>query len=172
MRTHTIRSLIYFSAGLGLIVSIFTYLEAVEASLQKLCTVNAFVSCQAVANSGKTTLFGISDSFIGIGGFVLIFAVAAIAESRRKELLWPYLLLFITTGGVALSFYFGYVELVEIQALCLVCLTAYIFGFVAWGGAILLARKFRAKARSRAAGPTSETPSKEAGGRAAPPHEG
>jgi len=150
MRTRTIRSVIYLAAGLGLITSIFTYLEAVEASLQKLCSVNAFVSCSAVANSGKTTLLGIPDSFIGIGGFVLILLVAAVAESRRRELLWPYLLLFVTTAGVALAAYFGYVEIAEIHALCPVCLTAYVFGVVAWGGAIALVLKVRAKARSRA----------------------
>jgi uncharacterized membrane protein len=158
MRTRTIRSVIYFAAGLGLIVSIFTYLEALEASLQSLCTVNAFVSCSAVAKSGKTTVFGISDSFIGIGGFVLIFIVAALAESRRKEMVWPYLLLLITTGGVALSFYFGYVELAEIHALCLVCVTAYVFGFVAWGGAIALVQKLRAKARRETSVPPPEIP--------------
>jgi len=162
MRTRSLRSVIYLAGGLGLIVSIFTYLEAVEASLQSLCTVNAFVSCSAVANSGKTTLFGISDSYIGIGGFVLILIVAAVAESRRQELLWPYLLLFLTTGGVALSFYFGYVELGEIHALCLVCLTAYVFGFIAWAGAIALVQKVRAKARSRAWGKSTGTPSPEA----------
>jgi uncharacterized membrane protein len=154
MRTRTIRSVIYLAGGLGLIVSIFTYLEGVEASLQSLCTVNAFVSCQAVANSGKTTVLGIPDSFIGVGGFVLILVVAALAENRRKELLWPYLLLLLTTGGVGLSIYFGYVELAEIHALCLACFTAYVFGVVAWGGAIALVRKVRAKARSR----TQETP--------------
>jgi|SRR5208282_348646 len=159
MRTVTIRSVIYFAAGLGLIVSIFTYFESVEASLQKLCTVNAFVSCAAVDNSGKTTLFTIPDSYIGIGGFVLIFVVAAIAEARRKEIFWPYLLLFVTTCGVGLSFYFGYVELVEINALCPVCLTAYIFGFVAWGGAIALVLKLRAKERLRAAEESDVTPS-------------
>ena len=163
MRTRNIRSAIYLAGGLGVIVSIFTYLEAVEASLQSLCTVNAFVSCSAVANSGKTTLFGISDSFVGIGGFVLILLVAGVAESRRKELLWPYLLLLITTGGVALSFYFGYVELVEIHALCLVCLSAYIFGFVAWGGAIALVQKMRAKARSRTSEAPPGTPAPDAG---------
>jgi len=167
MRTRAIRSLIYFAAGLGLIVSIFTYLEGIEASLQSLCTVNAFVSCSAVAKSGKTTLFGISDSYIGIGGFVLIFVVAAIAESRRKEMLWPYLLLFVTTCGVGLSAYFGYVELVQINALCPVCLTAYIFGIVAWVGAILLVQKLRAKAREKAA--TTEARSAAADGAPATP---
>jgi uncharacterized membrane protein len=162
MRTRTLRSVIYFSAGLGLIVSIFTALEAFEASLQSLCTVNAFVSCSAVANSGKTTLFGVPDSLIGIGGFILIFIVAAVAESRRRELLWPYLLLFLTTGGVALSFYFGYVELVEIHALCLVCVTAYVFGFIAWGATIALVQKVRAKARSRRPETSEEIPSAEA----------
>jgi uncharacterized membrane protein len=165
MRTRTIRSVIYLSGGLGIIVSIFTYLEAVEASLQSLCTVNAFVSCSAVANSGKTTLFGISDSFIGIGGFVLILIVAGIAESRRKELLWPYLLLLLTTAGVGLSIYFGYVELAEIHALCLVCFTAYIFGVIAWGGTIALVQKVRAKARGR----TSETGPATASSEVPPP---
>jgi uncharacterized membrane protein len=161
MRTRTLRSVIYLAGGLGLIVSIFTYLEAFEASLQSLCTVNAFVSCTAVANSGKTTLLGIQDSFIGIGGFVLILLVAAVAESRRKEPLWPNLLLVLTTAGVGLSLYFGYVELVEIHALCSACLAAYIFGFVAWGGAIALVRKVRAKARSRTPEAPAATPPSE-----------
>lgn len=161
MKTRTIRTVIYLAAGLGLIVSIFTYLEAVEVSLQSLCTVNAFVSCTAVANSGKTTTFGISDSFIGIGGFILIFIVAAVAETRRRELLWPYLLLLITTAGVGFSIYLGYVELVEINALCLVCLTAYVFGVVAWVGTILLVRRLRAKARSRTSEISTGNPAKE-----------
>jgi uncharacterized membrane protein len=161
MRTATVRTVIYLAGGLGLIVSIFTYFESLEASLQSLCTVNAFVSCSAVANSGRTTLFGISDSFIGIGGFILILLVAGLAESRRSELLWPYLLLLLTTGGVALSLYFGYVELGQIHALCLVCFTAYIFGLVAWGGAIGLVRKVRAKARARIPEEPAATPSPE-----------
>lgn len=162
MRTSTVRTVIYLAGGLGLIVSVFTYFESLEASLQSLCTVNAFVSCTAVAKSGKTTLFGIPDSFIGIGGFILLLLVAAIAESRRRELLWPYLLLFLTTGGVALSLYFGYVELGEIHALCLACLTAYLFGFIAWGGTLELVRKVRAKARLRAREVPAATPPPEA----------
>lgn len=161
MRTATLRSVIYFAAGIGLIVSVFTYIETLEASLQSLCTVNAFVSCSAVEHSGKTTLFGISDSFIGIGGFILILIVAGVAESRRRELFWPYLLLFLTTGGVALSFYFGYVELAEIHALCLVCFTAYVFGFIVWVATIALVEKVRAKARRATVLIPDKTPTAE-----------
>ena len=158
MRTRSIRSVIYLAGGLGLIVSIFTYLEQFEASLLSLCTVNAFISCTAVARSGKTAVLGVPDSFIGIGGFILILVVAAVAEARRRELLWPYLLLFLTTVGVGFSFYFGYVELAEINALCPVCFTAYIFGAVAWVASIALVLKLRAKARARAMEPAPETP--------------
>jgi len=164
MRTRTIRSVIYLAGGLGLIVSIFTYLEQFEASLLNLCTVNAFISCSAVARSGKTTVLGVPDSFVGIGGFILILVVAAVAESRRRDLRWPYLLLFLTTVGIGFSVYFGYVELFEINALCPVCLTAYIFGVITWVGSIALVRKVRAKARAREEKPPPETASPEESG--------
>ena len=162
MRTRDIRSVIYLSGGLGLIVSIYTYLETIQASLQKYCTINSYVSCGAVANSGKTTVLGIPDSFIGIGGFVLVLIVAALAERRRRDLLWPEVLVLLTTVGVAFSLYFLYVELAEIQALCPVCLTAWVFGWIAWVASIALFRKVRAKARARAAEKPSAAPSPEA----------
>jgi uncharacterized membrane protein len=168
MRTRDIRTVIYLAGGFGLIVAIYTYLETVQASLQKYCTINAYVSCGAVANSGRTTLFGVPDSFIGIGGFVLILLVAGVAESRRKELLWPYLLLLITTMGVAVSLFFLYEELFEIHALCPVCLAAWVCGWVAWGGSIALVLKARAKARSRAQEKPAPTPSPEEASRPSP----
>jgi len=168
MRTRDIRSVIYLAGGFGLIVSIYTYLETVQSSLQKYCTLNSYVSCGAVANSGKTTLLGIQDSYIGIGGFILILVVAAIAERRRKELLWPQLLLLITSLGVAFSLYFLYVELVEIQALCPVCLTAWVFGWVTWFGTILLVRRMQAKARARTLEKPADAPAPGASPSATP----
>jgi len=150
MRTRDVRSVIYLAAGLGLIVSIYTYFETVQSSLQKYCTINSYFSCGAVAHSGNTTTVGIPNSFIGIGGFLLILAVAAVAESRKRELLWPYLLLFVTTAGTAFSLYFAYVELAEIHALCPVCFAAWFFGWVVWVATIVLVQKVRAKARARA----------------------
>ena len=150
MRTRDIRSAIYLASGFGLIVSIYAYLETVQASLQKYCTINSYVSCGAVAQSGKTTVLGVPDAFIGVGGFILILVIASIAERRRRDLRWPYLLLFFTTVGVGFSLYFVTLELGVIHALCPVCFAAWALGWVAWGFTIALVRRVRAKAGARA----------------------
>jgi len=147
MRTRTLRSAIYLAAGIGLLVSIFAAAEFFDASLEALCSVNSFFSCALVDQSGKTTTLGIQDYLWGIGGFVVMFVFAAIAEKRPREVLWAYGLALVTTVGVALSLYFLYVELTEIHALCPVCITAYLFGGIVWVGAIALVRKTREKVR-------------------------
>jgi uncharacterized membrane protein len=157
MRTKDIRSVIYLAAGFGLIAAIYAYIETIDSSLQSSCNVNSFVSCGTVAKSGMTTVLGIPDAFIGIGGFVLLLLLAAVAESRRRELLWPYLLFLVATVGVAFSLYFVYVELALIHALCPVCLTAWVFGWVAWVGSFALLLRVRQKARSRAVETSAST---------------
>jgi len=140
MRTRSVRSLIYLAGGIGLIVSIFAAFEFFEASLRSLCTISSFFSCSTVDQSGRTSTLGIPDYLWGIGGFLLILIVAGLAESRPRERRWPQLLLVVTTAGVAFSFYFIYVQLALIGALCVVCVTADAFGWIAWGGAVLLVR--------------------------------
>lgn len=167
MRTRDLRSVIYLAGGLGLIVSIYAYLETIQASLQKYCTVNAYVSCGAVANSGKTTTLGVPDAIIGIAGFVAILIVASIAERQRTELRWPYLLLFLTTIGVGFSVYFVVLELAVIHALCPVCLAAWALGWVAWVATIALVRKVRAKARTRAGATKTDSTAPETAPKAA-----
>lgn len=141
MRTRNLRSFIYASGGLGLIFSLFTALEIYEASLRNLCTYNSFFSCGAVDSSGHTTTFGVPDSLIGILGFILILVIAGIAESRSAERFWPYLLVFVTAAGTVASLYFLYVQLVVIGAFCVICGSAYVFGWLTCGGAIALARR-------------------------------
>lgn len=146
MRLRTIRSLIYFAAGLGLIVSLFATAEFFDAALAKYCSPSTWISCAAVANSGLTTTLGIEDWTWGLVGFVAIIVVAALAEAHRKDLRYAYALLLLTTAGVGLAMYLLYVELFRIGALCPVCASAYGFGILAWIGAILLVQRMRARA--------------------------
>ncbi len=140
MRTRSVRSLVYLAGGVGLIVSIFAALEYYEASLRRLCTISSFFSCATVDVSGRTTTLGLPDFLWGVGGFVLILVVAGLAERWPRDRRYAYALLGVTTLGVAFSLYFLYVQLVEIGALCVVCATADVFGWIAWAGAIALVR--------------------------------
>ena len=141
MRTRDVRSVVYLAAGLGLIVAIFAAAEFLDPSLRSVCTVNSFFSCGKVDASALTSTLGVPDYLWGVLGFVAILLVAALAERHRKDRRYAYALLGLTTAGVGLSLYLLYVELAEIQALCLVCASAYLLGGVAWLGAIELTRR-------------------------------
>jgi|SRR5579863_3439177 len=156
MKSSNVRSGIILAGMIGLVVSIFSAAEFYEASLRSVCSINSFFSCAVVDASGKTSTLGIPDYLWGVGGFVVILAVAGLVERRPKDPLPTYLLLFITTAGIAVSMYFLYVELAQIHAFCVVCATAYAFGFIAWVGAISLALRMRARSAKQAAdGPVS-----------------
>jgi len=151
MRTRTLWSYLYLTAGLGLITAIYAGLETLDPSLRSSCTISSFFSCAAVDSSGRTSTLGVPDGVIGIVGFLVILILAAYAERHSDDLRLFYALLFFTTGGVAFAAYFLYVELVEIGALCPVCTTAYVFGILAWIGAIALTLKMRRRAARRQA---------------------
>jgi uncharacterized membrane protein len=141
MRTRTLRSVVYFAGGLGLIISLFATAEFFDASLRRICSVSSFLSCSAVDNSGLTSTLGIPDYAWGVGGFVVILLIAGLAERAPRSITWAGALLVVTTAGVALSAYLLYVEVGEIGALCLVCALAYVMGAITWVGAIALARR-------------------------------
>jgi uncharacterized membrane protein len=155
MRTRDLRSVVYLGGALGLMAALFAAAEFFSPGLTKICSFGQKVSCGAVANSGKTVTLGIPDWIWGIAGFVVILVLAILAERRPRDARVPYVLLLVTTAGVGLAVYLLYVEVVEIGAICPVCVTAYLFGVVAWAGAIGLARKGYLRAR-RAATATPE----------------
>jgi uncharacterized membrane protein len=146
MRLRSIRSLIYFAAGLGLIVALFAAAEFFDASLSKVCSFGGGFSCQTVLQSGLTTTLGVQDWIWGIVGFIAILVAAALAESHRTDLRYAYALLALTTAGVGLAMYLLYVEIFRIGAICPVCVTAYGFGMLSWVGAILLVRRMHQRA--------------------------
>jgi uncharacterized membrane protein len=161
MRNRSLRSLVYFAAALGLVVSLFAAAEFFDAALRSVCSVNSFFSCALIDNSGKTTTLGIPDYLWGIGGFVLIFVAAVLAERRPKDLSRSYLLLGVTSAGLVLSLWLLYVEIGVIGGLCPVCAAAYFFGALAWVGALLLTLRLRRRlardAREKPQEPDQET---------------
>jgi len=151
MRTRTLRSLVYFVGGLGLIISLFATAEFFDASLRRICSVSSFLSCSAVDNSGLTSTLGIPDYAWGVGGFAVILLVAGLAERAPQSITRAGVLLAVTTAGIILSAYLLYVEVAEIGALCLVCASAYVMGVITWLGAIALVRRTPEPPRSEEA---------------------
>ncbi len=149
MRTRTLRSIVYLAGGLGLIISLFAAAEFFDVSLRAICSVSSFFSCAAVDNSGLTSTLGVPDYAWGIGGFVAILVVAALAERAPSSTGWGWALVALTTAGVALSGYLLYVELGEIGALCLVCASAYLMGGIAWLAAVALGLRTARRAARR-----------------------
>jgi uncharacterized membrane protein len=147
MRTRSLRALVYFGGGLGFIASVYAAAEVVDTSLSKACSFNGVVSCNFILDSGKTTTLGVPDYAWGLAGFIAILALGVLAERFRRDARWTYLLLGVTTAGVALALYLLYVEVFEIGGICPVCVSAYLFGGVAWAGAIGLATKARRRSR-------------------------
>jgi uncharacterized membrane protein len=156
MKTRDLRSLTTLAAGIGLLVAIFAAAEFFDASLRGICSINSFFSCALVDESGRTSTLGIPDYLWGIGGFVAILVVAGLAERWDDDPRWAYGLVLLTSAGVALAFYFLYVELAEIHALCVVCAADYVFGGIAWVGAVALAVRARR-------GPSEEPPDEPTG---------
>ena len=141
MRTRSLRNLIYLAAGLGILLSLFAAFEVIDAALTSLCSFSGFVSCAAVANSGRTTTLGVPDWAWGIAGFVAILIVASLAERHPSDRRYPIGLVVLTGAGTALSFYFAYVELALIGAVCIVCFSSYVMGWLCFGGSIALAQR-------------------------------
>jgi uncharacterized membrane protein len=150
MKTSSLRGAIYLTGMIGLLVSIFSAAEFYTASLRSVCSINQFLSCGAVDKSGLTTTLGIQDYLWGIGGFVVLLVVAGLAERRPRDIRPAFALAALASGAVGLSAYFIYVQVAEIHAICIVCVTAETFGGILWIGSLALAaRTARKAARDR-----------------------
>ncbi len=109
----------------GLALSLYATAESIDPSLQSSCTVNAFLSCAAVQQSGLTTLGPIPDWALGVGGFSLLLVLDCFLL-RTYETRWLYALLAVATVGLAIAAVLAYIELALIRALCPVCLVTYV----------------------------------------------
>ncbi len=109
----------------GLALSLYATAETLDPALQSSCTVNAFLSCAAVQQSGLTSLGPVPDWAIGVGGFVLLLALDVILL-RTYERRWLLAVLAVSAAGLVVAAVLAYIELALIHALCPVCLGTYV----------------------------------------------
>ncbi len=125
---------------LGIIVS--GYLSAKRLTGGSLAC-SRWAQCDTVNNSIYAKIHGVPVSFIGLAGYIVLFALAIAAlqtwgATQRRVLTLSFVL---ALGGVAFSAYLTYIELFVIDAVCNWCVTsAVLITLLAIAGAINLWR--------------------------------
>ena len=128
----------------------FAAFEVLDPALQSSCSVSSYFSCQAVDKSGHTTLFGVDDWKIGLGGFLGLLALdVPLLITYDARLLDGVVLL--AGAGLALAVVLGSIEVFVIGAFCPVCLGAYISDAGVLAVALTLWRMRRAERPTKAA---------------------
>ncbi len=150
MDARTLHAILPVALVIGLAFSVFAAYETVYPAAESACSLNAFVSCAKVDQSGMTTTFGLEDYWAGIAGFVVMLSVD-IPLFRTWKPVWLHTLLGLSALGLVAAVYFGYVELVVIGALCLICFGAYLSNVVVFAVALALFRQSRQKEPAAAA---------------------
>lgn len=150
MRAATLHALVLMALLVGLGLSTFAAYESTHPAAAAICSPNQTVSCAKVDASGQTTLLGVPDWAVGVGGFLLMIALdLPLYRSWRRDLL--YALTGVSLAGLAVSVYLGYVEAVRIGALCPVCLSAYLANVLALVALLALVRAGRDERTATAA---------------------
>ncbi|HET6876070.1 MAG TPA: vitamin K epoxide reductase family protein [Jatrophihabitans sp.] len=125
------------AAVLALAVSAYLTVEHYNTSLGLACPETGTINCQKVTTSTYSVIAGVPVAVVGLVYFVVMTVLLAL-PTRRREV--EVLRLVGAAAGVGMVFYLVYVELFQVDAICLWCtavhvLTVVMFAAVLWGRA-------------------------------------
>ena len=130
-------------AVIGSIVSIYSinhHLDLKQNGVTSAaCNINQTISCDAVAASEYSELFGLPLGAFGLAFFLVIFVMSMIirqSDKSREANLGA--LAIISAIGAVVSVGLGGLSIFVISSLCLTCIAVYILTFVLFGNAFLL----------------------------------
>jgi len=126
-------------SGLGIYISGYLVTKRFTGG-SLACT--RWAQCDVVNNSVYSQFYGVPVSVIGLGGYVLLLALAlaALCMAGRRQSHILLLSFLLALGGVGFSVYLTYLEIYVIEALCAWCvasavvimLLAIVEGLLAW----------------------------------------
>lgn len=119
---------------LALAISAYLTAEHYNASLTLACPETGTINCQKVTTSTYSVIAGVPVAVLGLVYFVGMTVLLAL-PARRREI--EVLRLLGASAGVLMVFYLVYVELFQVNAICLWCtavhvLTVVMFAAVLW----------------------------------------
>lgn len=117
---------------IGIAVALYLSWEYLTANFTSCSFNNTIFSCEMVASSGHTALFGIPFWVLGLAWFPLslIFGLAA-----PRYGLGVALVLFLMIGNI-FTIYLWYLELAVIHFICPVCVSLYFVNYAMTGAAV------------------------------------
>jgi len=125
LRADTLYGLLFVFLMGGLAASLYSAYEWINPQATSICSVGSQLSCGKVLESSYSTTAGIPNWEFGVGGYLVMVAVAALAY-RTFDRRYLTALAGLSVVGVLLSLYFVYLELGPIGSICLVCTSAHL----------------------------------------------
>lgn len=131
VRAETLHRLLLISILVGLAFSTYSAIESTFAPLQGTCNINSTLQCGKVDSStySHVAVAGVEIPlyWVGIGGFalMLLLDIPLLYTYRARYL---NALVVVSAIGVVTAVVLGAVEIFLIQALCPICLGAYVSG--------------------------------------------
>ena len=123
MKSKNIFLAILILSTLGFTLSAWALQLHYDTRVSTFCNFNDFFSCETVNKSAYASIAGVPVAAIGLVGYLLLGALAAIGYCHREQapgLIRP--LLILSGGALLFSLYLTYLEFFVLHALCPLCL--------------------------------------------------
>lgn len=120
-RQRRLLTAIAFVATAGIAISAISLYHHFGTSKTPFCNFGESFNCDVVNRSIYSTVLGIPVALIGVGGYLLILALATIYRKNRETRL---LLVASSFAGLVFSLRLTYFEKFVLQAWCILCLTS------------------------------------------------
>lgn len=132
---QNIGSKVYLVVALfGIFDAIYTATEYAFRSYSPVCTINSYICCACVGNSGHTSLLGIPFYDFGLIWFPLIFILGVwFSDLGKNYMANGEILILILMIGNLFTIYLWYLEVEAIHAICPFCVSLYVVNYALTG---------------------------------------
>lgn len=138
MRRGLLLSITTFFSVLGIADSLYLAEHALTKTALS-CGIGSLTGCNVVAQSAYSHVFGIPLGIYGLVFYFGVFALSIMARKKQAPAIMRSLFLFGAVG-MLLSFYFLWLQMYVIDAICIYCLASFVFAAVVFVTTLLLLR--------------------------------
>ncbi|MGN6606445.1 MAG: vitamin K epoxide reductase family protein [Jatrophihabitans sp.] len=127
LRWSAARVVAVVASVVALAISIYLTVEHYDQHLTLACPENGTINCAKVTTSRWSVIAGVPVAVLGLAYFVVMSAVLAVPIRHRAVELARVVL---AVGGALMVVWLVYVELFEVDAICLWCLAVHVLTVV------------------------------------------